>query len=164
MDRDESAVIEPYENELEEVRSLFREYEAFLGVDLCFQDFERELAELPGKYAPPTGALLLARVGGYVAGCVALRDLGEGACEMKRLFVRPGYRGHGLGRTLAVSIVSRARAIGYLRMRLDTFDFLDGAVHIYESLGFARIGSYYENPHEKVQYWELALSHPRDPA
>lgn len=158
METGELTAIGYYDNELEEVRSLFREYEAFLGVDLCFQDFERELGELPGKYAPPTGALFLARVEGNIEGCVALRDLGEGVCEMKRLFVRPACRGRGLGRKLADRVVAEARTLGYRKMRLDTFDFLDGAVHIYEAMGFARIGSYYGNPHDEVQYWELDLS------
>lgn len=146
--------------DMDEVRKLFREYEAFLGVDLCFQDFEQELADLPGKYTPPSGALLLARTTDRIAGCVALRELEQGACEMKRLFVRPEYRGTGLGRRLAERIVEDAKLIGYLRMKLDTFEFLEGAVHIYKQMGFYKTGSYYDNPHDEVQYWELDLSRP----
>ena len=157
MESVQNPLISPYDNELDEVSALFREYEAFLGVDLCFQHFEQELAGLPGKYAPPSGALLLARVGEKVAGCVAMRDLGDGACEMKRLYIRPDFRGLGLGRLLAEAIVAEAGAAGYLRMKLDTFEFLEGAIHIYQCMGFKRTGSYYENPHEEVQYWELEI-------
>lgn len=150
-------------NDMGEVRKLFREYEAFLGIDLCFQDFEQELADLPGKYSPPSGALMLIRTGERVAGCVALRELEQGVCEMKRLFVRPEFRGRGLGRRLAERIVEEAKLMRYRRMKLDTFEFLDGAVYLYKQMGFRKIGSYYDNPHEEVQYWELNLTPPVDP-
>ena len=143
---------------LPEIRALFREYETFLGVDLCFQGFEEELTDLPGKYEPPRGALLIAFVNKQVAGCVALRPLDNGCCEMKRLFVRPEYRGLGLGRQLAHRIIEESKEIGYERMRLDTLEFLEGAIHLYRSLGFKQIGSYYDNPLEKVSYWELDLA------
>lgn len=143
--------------DIEEIRALFREYEAFLGIDLCFQGFGAELAGLPGDYAPPAGALLIAVGGGRKAGCVALRPIEDNQCEMKRLFVRPEFRGHGLGRELAERVVEEARAIGYRSIKLDTFDFLEGAVHIYQSLGFNEIEAYYSNPLDKVQYWELDL-------
>ncbi|MDJ0956415.1 MAG: GNAT family N-acetyltransferase [Arenicellales bacterium] len=143
---------------LPEIKALFREYETFLGVDLCFQGFEEELAELPGKYKPPRGALLVAFVNSQVAGCVALRPLDNGHCEMKRLFVRPDYRGLGLGRQLAHRIIEVSRDIGYERMKLDTLDFLEDAIHLYKSLGFKQTGSYYDNPLEKVSYWELDLT------
>ena len=139
-------------------RTLFREYQQWLDVDLCFQGFEEELATLPGRYAPPGGRLLLAWDGADAAGCAALRPLEEGICEMKRLFVRPGYRGCGLGRLLAARIVNEATAAGYAAMRLDTLDSLVGAMRLYESLGFERRGPYYANPLPGVVYWERALS------
>lgn len=150
-------------DEIEAVRAIFREYQQFLGVDLSFQGFEEELATLPGCYAPPKGQLLLARDGAHAAGCVALRPLEDGACEMKRLFVRPAYRGRGLGRLLATRIVSEATALGYALMRLDTLETLDDAMHLYSSLGFRRRPSYYANPLPGVVYWERALSN-RTPA
>ena len=146
-------------SDLETARALFREYERFLGVDLCFQGFAEELATLPGRYAPPQGRLLLAREGEQTAGCVALRPLEEeGTCEMKRLFVRPAYRGQGLGRRLATRIVGDAFALGYTVMRLDTLDTLDRAMHLYTALGFERCAPYYTNPLPGVVYWERALS------
>ena len=133
-------------NDLETVRTLFREYQQWLGVNLCFQGFEEELATLPGRYAPPPGRLLLAWEGEQAAGCVALRPLDAGACEMKRLFVRPAYRGQGLGRILALQMVSDATALGYTVMRLDTLDPLDPAMLLYCELGFQRRAPYYANP------------------
>jgi N-acetylglutamate synthase-like GNAT family acetyltransferase len=106
--------------DIQQARTLFKEYEMWLEVDLCFQNFEKELAQLPGAYAPPEGRLLLAYVNGKVAGCVALRKIGEGVCEIKRLYLREESRGRGLGRKLAETIISEAKKIGYERMRLDT--------------------------------------------
>lgn len=145
------------EEELQEVRQLFRDYVAALGVDLCFQHFEEELADLPGKYGPPGGALLLGLDGKRALGVVALRGLADGVCEMKRLFVRPEARGTGLGRRLAQEIISVARALGYTLMRLDTLDTLSSAMRLYEALGFHRIAPYYDNPLAGVVYWELRL-------
>ncbi len=143
--------------DLATARRLFRAYQAELGVDLCFQDFERELAELPGAYAPPSGSLLLAFEGERATGCVALRPMAEGCCEMKRLYVVPRARGTGLGRRLAVEVIALARALGYARMRLDTLDTLTEAMALYASLGFTRAAPYYTNPLSEVVYWELDL-------
>ena len=136
---------------------MIREYAAILGVDLCFQGFEAELDGLPGKYAPPSGALLIALHQDEAAGCVALRDLGHGVCEMKRLFVRPQFRGLGLGRQLADAIIAKAGQLVYLLMRLDTLDRLSEAMRLYERLGFRKIPAYYDNPLAGAVYWELDL-------
>jgi putative acetyltransferase len=147
-------------DDIETVRALFREYERFLEVDLCFQGFAEELATLPGRYAPPQGRLLLAWAGEQAAGCVALRPLDDGACEMKRLFIRSAYRGQGLGLMLAQRIIHEAIAVGYTVMRLDTLDTLERAMRIYENLGFQRCAPYYANPLPGVVYWQRALSKP----
>ncbi len=148
--------------EMDAVRELFGEYQRGLGVDLCFQGFEQELATLPGRYGPPSGRLLLAVDGTHVAGCVALRALEEGVCEMKRLFVRPAYRGQGLGFRLAMQIVNEASALGYSVMRLDTLDSLDSAMRMYAAMGFQRRMPYYANPLPGVVYWERALQCRQD--
>lgn len=139
------------------VRALFREYARFLDVDLCFQGFEEELAGLPGKYAPPEGVLLLALEGAEFGGCVALRELEPGVCEMKRLFVRPDCRGRGLGRALAAAVIAAAAAKGYAVMRLDTLPKLQDAIRLYARLGFRTVAPYYHNPLPGVSYWELSL-------
>jgi len=135
-------------DEIDEVRRLFREYEAYLKLDLCFQDFESELANLPGKYASPSGTLLLAMDGEKAIGCGALRNLGAGeerTCEMKRLYVRPEARGRGVGRQIAVRLIQEGIRLGYSSMVLDTLDRLQDAMQLYESLGFVRTGPYYDN-------------------
>jgi putative acetyltransferase len=152
------------------VRELFLEYQRSLGIDLCFQSFDRELAGLPGKYSAPDGRLFLARQAGVVGGCVALRPLRRPTCELKRLYVRPRLRGRGLGRALTLAAVAAARKIGYRRMRLDTLASMKKAIALYESLGFRRITPYYHNPHRAAVFMELNLTSapprraPRRPA
>jgi ribosomal protein S18 acetylase RimI-like enzyme len=139
------------------IRALFIEYAHSIRIDLCFQSFERELAELPGRYAPPDGRLLLALDGGIGAGCGALRKIGDGICEMKRLYVRPAFRGQSLGRKLVKELVAAARGIGYEWMRLDTLRFMKQAIALYESVGFQRIEPYYQNPSDSPIFMELRL-------
>ena len=131
--------------ELAAVRDLFLEYAGSLNFSLCFQDFETELEGLPGAYAPPRGILLLARDGGEFAGCVGVRPLDDGRCEMKRLYVRGHYRGSGLGRQLAERAISFAREAGYRSMVLDTLPQMTQAVRLYRELGFTRCAPYYDN-------------------
>ena len=141
------------------IRTLFLEYQDWLRVDLCFQDFETEIATLPGAYAPPQGALWLAYVDGELAGCIGFRPHeGDAACEMKRLWLRPAYRGIGLGRRLAETCIEAARAAGYGTICLDTLSFMDEARALYADLGFHEIPAYYDNPLDDVRYLELALS------
>jgi GNAT superfamily N-acetyltransferase len=145
--------------DLDDVRTLFREYAAWLGFDLCFQGFEQELATLPGKYAPPAGRLLLAELGGRLAGVIGLREFAPGVCEMKRLYVREFARRHRVGRALAERVVAEAKAAGYGAMRLDTLpDRMLPANTLYESLGFREIPAYYANPVAGVRYLELDLT------
>lgn len=143
------------------MRALFQEYAAGLAVDLCFQNFEEELATLPGEYAAPRGALLLARVDGELAGCVGLRPLDASdypnAAEMKRLFVRRPFRGFGLGRRLAEAALDAARQAGYACVLLDTLDDMEAARALYEELGFEEIPPYYHNPVAGAHYLKVDL-------
>ncbi len=135
-----------FPDELPVVRTLFEEYAAGLGIDLCFQGFAAELAGLPGRYAPTAGGLWLADAGGDVAGCVALRPLGEDRCEMKRLYVRPAFRGRGLGRALTEHVLRAATAASHRHICLDTLPSMADAIALYRSLGFAEIEPYCPNP------------------
>ncbi|MHB8216168.1 MAG: GNAT family N-acetyltransferase [Candidatus Sulfotelmatobacter sp.] len=139
-------------------RELFLEYAQSLGFSLCFQNFDKELARLPGDYAPPEGRLLLADYDGQLAGCIALHKLEPGVCEMKRLYLRPPFRGKGLGRILAERIIAEARQIGYQRMRLDTVEpIMKDAVAMYRKLGFKEVAPYRPNPIAGAMYMELEL-------
>jgi ribosomal protein S18 acetylase RimI-like enzyme len=143
--------------EIERVRDLFREYERSLETDLCFQGFEQELSALPGAYVPPRGRLLLARDGDALAGCGALRPLSQEICEMKRLYVRDAFRGRGVGRLLAETLLAEARSIGYGAMRLDTLPSMTAAIPLYRSLGFSEIAPYTVNPVAGALFMEKTL-------
>jgi putative acetyltransferase len=152
------ADISPFtEDDLDAVRGLFGEYASSLTADLAFQSFDDEMAALPGGYAPPTGALLLARVGGEPIGCVALRRIDARTCELKRLFLRPAHRGSGTGLGLLEAAVAEARRLGYLRLRLDTIPEMARAQALYERYGFREIGPYRENPVAGARFLELEL-------
>jgi putative acetyltransferase len=148
---DEASTPRHYEIALE----LVREYAATLGHDLTFQIFQDEIADLKSAYGPPTGRLLLAEIDGVPAGCVALRGRDGGACEMKRMFVRPAFRGRGLGRRLAEAVIAAARELGYERMRLDTLAHMHVPRTLYRSLGFVEVEPYYHNPLPGAVYFEL---------
>ena len=147
------------DDHIRSARGLFEEYAAGVGISLCFQNFDRELANLPGDYAPPDGRLLLAVEENQLAGCIALRKLEPGVCEMKRLFLRPSHRGKGLGRVLVESIIDEARKLGYTHIRLDTLPGrMDQAIALYRSIGFVEIAPYYENPVEGAKFMEFKLA------
>ena len=151
------------EAHIAQTRELFLEYAQSLGFSLCFQNFDKELAGLPGGYAPPEGRLLLANYENQVAGCGALHKLETGICEMKRLYLRPAFRGKGLGRKLADHIIAEARLIGYSRIRLDTVEpVMRDAVAMYRRLGFQEIAPYCTNPIPGALYMELTLNPRKD--
>jgi putative acetyltransferase len=144
--------------QIAQARELFVEYAQSLGFSLCFQNFDNELAALPGEYAPPRGRLLLADLDGQLAGCVALHPLQSEICEMKRLYLRPEFRGKGLGRVLVERVIDEARQVGYKRMRLDTVEpVMKDAVAMYRRLGFREIAPYCTNPVAGAMYMELEL-------
>lgn len=147
------------DDQIQRARELFKEYEASIGVSLCFQSFEQELATLPGKYAPPSGRLFIAYFDEQLVGCIALRKLDADTCEMKRLFLRSSVRGKGLGRKLVEAIINEARSIGYKRICLDTMPGrMDSAIALYEALGFKEIGPYYDTPVGDTKFMELKLT------
>ena len=151
-------IVERYdEQSISEIKDIFIEYRKDLGLDLSFQDFQDELEELPGEYSPAEGAILLARDEDKTVGCVALRKIDETTCEMKRLYVKPEYRGEGLGRKLSKSIIEKARDKGYEKMKLDTLTTLKEANELYRSLGFEECEPYRYNPLEDALYMELEL-------
>jgi len=144
--------------QIETARELFREYQEWLGISLCFQNFDDEVANLPADYRMPNGRLLIAIKDSDVVGCIALRKLTDDACEMKRLFLRPQFRGQGLGREMVQRIIDEAREIGYERMRLDTLPrWMDQAIALYEQFGFRDIPPYYDNPVAGARFMELIL-------
>lgn len=143
--------------EIATARELFAEYQRAIGVDLCFQGFQAEVAGLPGAYAPPRGRLLIAWVDGVPAGCGALRPLEGNAAELKRMWVRPDFRGRGLGRAAAEALLEAARAAGYARVRLDTLPAMTEAQALYRSLGFRVVPPYNDNPHPGAIHMELVL-------
>lgn len=140
------------------IKTLFEEYANSLDFDLDFQDFDKELANFPGAYAPPKGCLLLAKDEDKIAGCVALRELSKGVCEMKRLYVKPQFRRLGIGRALTEAIIQEAQKIGYTRIRLDTAPSMQEARALYMSLGFKKISPYRYNPIEGAVFMELSLT------
>ena len=146
-----------YQPYLDEVRMLFEEYEAELDFDLCFQHFQEELDGLPGAYAPPEGCLLLAEQEDWAVGCAALHKLEEGICEMKRLYVRPAFRGRTIGRLLTEAVIGQARGLGYDALRLDTVPSMERARALYARLGFREIAPYCLNPIEGAIYMERDL-------
>ena len=142
---------------IREVKQLFAEYTETLGFDLDFQDYDDEIAHLPGDYTPPSGRLYLALYDGAIAGCIALRKLTPTVCEMKRMYVKPMYRCKGVGKNMALKVLDDARHIGYEKMRLDTIDTMHAAIALYRRLGFKSIPAYRKNPIEGACYFELTL-------
>jgi ribosomal protein S18 acetylase RimI-like enzyme len=149
-------IISAYDH-LDDVRKLFIEYQTSLGIDLCFQNYDEELKSLPGKYALPDGRLYMITIDEEIAGCIALRRFDKTRCEMKRLYIRPQYRGHHCGQLLVEKIIQEAKIIGYEEMVLDTLSSLKSAVSLYQRNGFIEVNPYYDNPLQDVLYFKLKL-------
>ncbi|NTW96285.1 MAG: GNAT family N-acetyltransferase [Erysipelotrichaceae bacterium] len=149
-------IISAYDH-LDDVRKLFIEYQTSLGIDLCFQNYDEELKSLPGKYALPDGRLYMITIDEEIAGCIALRRFDKTRCEMKRLYIRPQYRGHHCGQLLVEKIIQEAKIIGYEEMVLDTLSSLKSAVSLYQRNGFIEVSPYYDNPLQNVLYFKLKL-------
>lgn len=143
---------------IEDIRILFKEYAATLGFDLCFQNFDTELSNLPGEYLHPSGCLLLALKDDKIIGCVALRKLSNDVCEMKRLYIRPEFRGQGIGKMLAKAVIEQGKHLGYSSMRLDTLETMEEAVALYKRLSFKEIEPYRYNPIQGALYMELLFN------
>lgn len=143
--------------ELDMIRAMFQEYQEWLGLDLCFQGFQTELATLPGEYAPPRGRLWYVQSGGEAVGCIALKPISETVAEMKRLYLREAYRGRGLGRFVVERLLAEARSLGYRHVRLDTLPQMGAAIGLYRVLGFREIEPYRHNPVPGALYMELEL-------
>lgn len=144
-------------SELDEIRQLFKEYANSLGIDLCFQDFDKELIDLPGKYSEPYGRLYMALINDKVAGCIALRPIDDHSSELKRLYIRNGYRGLGISKRLIQKVIDDAIDIGYQSILLDTLDTMKPAINLYKSFGFQEIDAYYANPIQGATYFKLDL-------
>ncbi len=151
-------IAEATEKDMLNVGKLFREYQEWLGIDLCFQGFEEELATLPGRYASPKGVILIAIEDREVVGCVGIRPIMENEAELKRLFVKPGYQGHGIGKRLFHTAMSKAKRIGYTSIVLDTLPTMQTAKLLYVAYGFKKIPAYYRNPEEGVEYYRYVFS------
>ena len=150
-------ILEAKQQQLPQVRSLFREYQQWLGVDLCFQGFEQELADLPGCYASPQGGIWLAQLGDEMIGCVAVRPNTDTQAELKRLFVKPAFHGSGFGKQLFQTAMNSAKAMGYITIVLDTLPAMQTAQSMYRAYGFCEIDAYYDNPQPGVKYYRCGL-------
>jgi carbonic anhydrase len=150
-------IVEATENDMPTVRKLFREYQEWLGVDLCFQGFDEELATLPGSYAPPTGVIFIAIEDNEAVGCVGIRPRMDNEAELKRLYVRPGHQGRGIGKQLFHTAMTRAKRIGYTSIVLDTLPAMQTAKSLYVAYGFKEIPAYYGNPEEGVEYYRYVF-------
>lgn len=149
-------IYEAYDK-LEEIKKLFTDYAKWINLDLSYQNYDEEFKNLPGKYAKPEGRLYIAYLNDKVVGCIALRKFDDQKCEMKRLYVDPAGRGHQIGRKLVEKVINEAKAIGYRQMLLDTLPFMEGAIHIYESVGFKKIEAYYSTPLTETIFLSIDL-------